>query len=139
MEKKNSVLIVEDEVANIRLLSNILSSDYRLFAVNNGPDAILAAQKHSPDIILLDIIMPDMDGFAVLAALKESVQTKDIPVIIISGLGGSPDEEKGLSCGAADYISKPFSPLVVKYRVRNQALHINMKRELESLKKEIGG
>ncbi|MCL2079932.1 MAG: response regulator [Oscillospiraceae bacterium] len=138
MEKKNSILIVDDEVANIKLLSNILTSDYNLFAVTNGSDAIEAAKKHSPDIILLDVIMPDMDGFSVMDALKDHEETKDIPVIIISGLGGSPDEDKGLSRGAVDYISKPFSPIAIKCRVSNQALFINMKRELEALKKGTG-
>ena len=132
MEKKNSVLIVDDEVVNIRLLSNILGPEYRLFAVTNGRDAVKAAEERSPDIILLDVIMPDMDGYAVIAALKGSEKTEGIPVIFISGLGEAPDEERGFECGAADYVSKPFSPAVVKHRVRNQARFINMRRELEA-------
>ena len=88
-EKRNSLLIVDDEVANIRLLSSILGSEYKLFAVTNGPDAIEAAENHSPDIILLDVIMPEMDGYAVMSALKNSEKTKNIPVIIITGLGGA--------------------------------------------------
>ena len=132
MDKRNSILIVDDEVANIRLLLNILGAEYKLFAASNGKDAIEAAEKHSPDIILLDIIMPEMDGYDVIAALRSREITKDIPVIFISGLGEACDEEKGLACGAADYISKPFSPVVVKHRVRNQTRFINMRKDLES-------
>ena len=132
MDKKNSILIVDDEVANIRLLSNILGPEYKLFAVTNGPDAIETAEKHLPDIILLDVIMPDMDGYAVIAALKNSDKTKNIPVVFITGLGAASDEEKGLEYGAADYVAKPFSPMVVKHRVRNQVQNINKHRDLEA-------
>ena len=132
MENKNSILIVDDEVANIRLLSNILGSEYKLLAAKNGCDAIEAAEKHSPDIILLDVIMPDMDGYAVMDALKNSDKTKNIPIIFITGLGSASDEEKGLEYGAADYVAKPFSPIVVRHRVRNQLEIINNRRSLEA-------
>jgi len=130
MEKTNSVLIVDDEPANIRVLSHILGADYRLYAVNNGTDAIEAAKNHAPDIVLLDVIMPGMDGYDVISALKASDETKDIPVIFITGLGNATEEEKGLALGAADYISKPFSPTIVKHRVLKQIEVINMRREL---------
>ena len=124
-EKKNSVLIVDDENMNILALTHILSPEYTVFAVKEGPDAIDVAEGYSPDVILLDIIMPDMDGYAVIAALKSSEKTKNIPVIFISGLSKPGDEEKGLSLEAADYITKPFSPAIVKLRVQNQIKIIN--------------
>lgn len=120
MDKKNSVLIVDDDVENIKLLSNILKPDYTILAARNGLDAVEAAEKHLPDVILLDIIMPVMDGYTAIAALKASEKTKDVPVIFITGLISPEEEEKGLILGAADYITKPFSPAVVSLRVRNQ-------------------
>ena len=123
--KKNSVLIVDDEESNVMALSHMLSPDYTVYAVLDGQDAIGIAEENSPDVILLDIIMPNMDGYAVLNALKSSEKTKHIPVIFITGLSDSHEEEKGLSAGAADYISKPFSPAIVKIRIKNQIDIIN--------------
>ena len=118
--RKYSVLVVDDENSNILLLTHILSNEYTVYAAKNGQGAIKAAEKYLPDIILLDIIMPDMDGYKVISVLKASEKTSDIPVIFITGLGSSENEEKGLDFGIADYIVKPFSPAIVKLRLRNQ-------------------
>jgi len=126
--RKNSVLIVDDVNMNIMALNNILSPDYIVYAVKNGKNAIIAAGRYHPDIILLDILMPEMDGYEVIAALKSADDTKDIPVIFITGLSDPCDEEKGLALGAADYISKPFSSAVVKMRVQSQIRIINQTR-----------
>jgi len=115
-----SVLIVDDENLNILALTHILKDEYQVYAVKNGPDAIKASEKFLPDVILLDIIMPDMDGYEVIAHLKASEATKNIPVIFISGLSNPEDEKKGLILGAADYITKPFSSAIVKLRIKNQ-------------------
>ena len=123
--RKNSILIVDDEESNVMALSHMLSPDYTVFAVLDGQDAIGIAEENNPDVILLDIIMPQMDGYAVLNALKSSETTKHIPVIFITGLSNPHEEEKGLSAGAADYISKPFSPAIVKIRIKNQINIIN--------------
>ena len=123
--KKNSLLIVDDEKSNILALTRILSQAYTIYAAKNGQDAIETAAEHMPDVILLDILMPEMDGYDVLAALKGSEKTRAIPVIIITGLDSPEDEEKGLALGAADYISKPFSPAIVKLRVQNQIQILN--------------
>ena len=125
---KNSVLIVDDENANIIALTHILGSEYTVFTVKNGQTAIKVTEKQLPDVILLDIVMPEMDGYAVIAALKNSDKTKNIPVIFITGLRNADDEKKGLSLGAADYIGKPFSPAIVKLRVKNQINQINLTR-----------
>jgi len=125
---KNSLLIVDDQTPNIMALTGILSPKYTIYAAKSGLDAISVANEHVPDVILLDIIMPGMDGYAVLAALKESDRTRHIPVIFITGLDTPSDEEKGLSLGAADYISKPFSSAIVKLRVQNQIKIINQTR-----------
>jgi diguanylate cyclase (GGDEF)-like protein len=131
--KKNSVLIVDDENVNIMALTHILSPDYIIFAAKNGQKAIEAAGKHLPDVILLDIIMPDMDGYAVINALKNTEKTRDIPVFFITGLSNAEDEEKGLALGAADYISKPFSPAIVRLRVKSQLKMLNQIRMIELL------
>jgi diguanylate cyclase (GGDEF)-like protein len=130
MDKNNSVLIVDDENSNIMTLTHILNPYYKVYASKTGENAIKAAEKYMPDVVLLDILMPGMDGYTVLAALKESEKTRDIPIIFITGLSDAADEEKGLSLGAADYITKPFSPSIVKLRVK---YHIKMVEQLRAI------
>ena len=131
--KKNSVLIVDDEKSNLMVLTNLLGEEYAIFTAKDGQDAINKAKKLLPDVILLDIVMPEMDGFEVLAALKNSDDTRGIPVIIITGLDSNEDEEKGLALKAADYISKPFHSAIVKLRVGNQIQIVNQLRTIEYL------
>ena len=119
---QKSVLIVDDENINIMALTDILSPHYILYAEKSGKRALKAARKYLPDVILLDILMPDMDGYAVISELKICEKVRDIPVIFITGLNSVCDEEKGLAFGAAEYITKPFSPSIVKLRVSNQIL-----------------
>jgi Signal transduction histidine kinase len=127
-EEKNNILIVDDEQSNIIALTHILSSEYTLYAVKDGQDALELAQDFLPDLILLDIVMPDMDGYEVMARLKGNEKTRLIPVIFITGLSDVGDEEKGLALGAEDYISKPFSEAIVKLRVQNQIRLVNQTR-----------
>ncbi len=131
--KKNRVLIVDDDRFNIMALINILSPEYTVYAAKDGKDAIRLATEHVPDLILLDVVMPQMDGFAVLAELKQFDNTKDIPVVFVTSLDSAEDEEKGLSLGASDYISKPLSPPIVKLRVKNQIQIVNQMRIIERL------
>ena len=122
---KNSVLIVDDEKANIIALTQILSPDYTIYAAKNGQDAIETAKEFLPDVILLDIIMPGMDGYEVLSLLKNTEETHAISVIFITGLANDEDEERGMALGASDYIAKPFSPGIVRLRIRNQMQILN--------------
>ena len=115
---KNRLLIVDDEPTNIHILSNILSDDYEIRAANNGERAIEAALSQSPDLILLDMIMPDIDGLTVCQRLKENEATKDIPIIFVTSMSDPANEEMGLQAGAVDYISKPVSPPIVRARVK---------------------
>ena len=115
---KNRLLIVDDEPTNIHILSNILSEDYEIRAANNGERAIEAAKSQSPDLILLDMIMPGLDGLQVCKLLRENEATKDIPVIFFTSMSDPANEELGLQAGAVDYISKPVSPPIVKARVK---------------------
>jgi PleD family two-component response regulator len=129
---RNSILIVDDEMMNLKILLTFLQSEYAVYTAKNGPTAIEIANRVLPDLILLDIMMPEMDGYEVLSVLKNSDRTRDIPVVIISGLNGMEEEEKGLQLKVADYITKPFKKTVVEVRVRNQiqkARHINCERE----------
>jgi len=130
--KKGSVLIVDDEKANILTLTNILSHEYTIYAARNGQDAIEMIENNMPDLILLDIVMPDMDGYEVITRLKSSDNTKDIPVLFITGLSDENAEEKGLALGASDYISKPFNSAIVTLRVRNQ---IQILEQIKIIKK----
>ena len=107
--KKGSVLIVDDESSNIIALTKTLSPKYTIRAAINGRDAIKTAEKHLPDLILLDVVMPEMDGYAVIAELKNSDTTKDIPVIFLTAMTNPESKAKGFKLGAADYIDKPFS------------------------------
>ncbi|MCL2755400.1 MAG: ATP-binding protein, partial [Oscillospiraceae bacterium] len=108
------------EPNNIIALTEILEDDYNVFAVVDSSKAVETAARDMPDIVLLDILMPDMDGYEVIAALKRSDKTRDIPVIFITGLDNDEAEVKALSFGAVDYITKPFHNAVVKMRVNNQ-------------------
>ena len=119
-DNKNTVLIVDDEPNNITALTEILEKDYDVFAVVDSTEAVETAEDVVPSVILLDIIMPDMDGYEVISMLKGSEKTRDIPVIFITGLDSAEAEERALALGAADYISKPFHAPIVKLRVKNQ-------------------
>jgi len=131
--KKGSILIVDDENANLKILTHILGAEYTIYTSTNGTDAIKIALDRNPDLILLDILMPGIDGYQTLSEIKKTEGIKKIPVIFISGLDSDEDEVKGLSLDAADYITKPFSPVVVKLRVRNQIQIISQMRTIEQL------
>ncbi|MDR1731269.1 MAG: diguanylate cyclase [Synergistaceae bacterium] len=126
---KNTILIVDDEKANLLALNEILSSDYSIFFAKTGERAIELAELNQPDLILLDVMMPDMDGFEVLAKLKASDNTRNTPVIFVTGLVDQSDEEKGFLLGAVDYIKKPFNGAIVKARVNT---HMQIVRQLRA-------
>ena len=126
--EKNRILVVDDDKINLLYLNNLLGPEYTLYIARSGEEAIKLACDYIPDLILLDIIMPGMNGYEVLEVLKKTDNTKDIPVIFITGLSSNEDEVKGLALGADDYIVKPFSDAVVQLRVRNQLRIINQMR-----------
>lgn len=127
-----TVLVVDDNPENIDLLDDALNSDYKIKAALNGEKALkIAGSEHSPDIILLDIMMPGMAGYEVCRRLKSDANTQDIPVIFVTSMSEVEDEAKGLEAGAIDYITKPISPAIVKARVKN---HLELKEAREYLK-----
>lgn len=116
-----TILIVDDEPANLSLLTLLLRPFYQVRAANSGENALRAATSEPrPDLILLDVMMPSMDGEEVLARLRNNPATHDIPVIFVTARADADDEERGLALGAADYIAKPIKPAVVLARVRTQ-------------------
>ena len=129
--KPQTVLIVDDEPANISLLNEVLKTDYRIMVAKDGKRALLVAQSNPPpDLILLDIVMPELDGYEVLKRLKADEDTKNIPIIFVTSKDKDQDETKGLEMGAVDYIHKPFNPAVVKARVR---AHLELKQNRDFL------
>jgi len=121
----NSVLIVDDENMNMFALTHMLRPEYTVYAAKNGQSAIRIAKKQLPDVILLDILMPEMDGYEVLSQLKSDEETRKIPVIFVTGLISPEDEKKGLEMGAADYISKPFEAEDVRTKIQKQIQLLN--------------
>lgn len=121
----NTILIVDDEPINLAVMEVALKDDYRLVFARNGLDAMVAALKHLPSLILLDIQMPDMNGYAVCHQLKADPRTEGIPVIFISGLADAGHEEEGFACGAVDYIHKPISRAILRARVQT---HLSLVR-----------
>jgi diguanylate cyclase (GGDEF)-like protein len=114
-----TILIVDDDVTSISILAQLLESDFDVVFAKSGAQAVELIPQVRPDLILLDVIMPDMDGYSLCTQLKSDIATAAIPIIFITGLQESEAESHGLELGAADYIIKPFNPNVVRARVRN--------------------
>lgn len=130
-ESKQTILVVDDAPVNIALLTNILSPTYKVKAVTSGEKAIeIARKKPQPDLILLDIIMPGMNGYEVCEILKRDAGTASIPVIFITARTTTEDEQHGLELGAVDYITKPISPAIVLVRVQTQ---LALQKNIEDL------
>jgi len=131
-DNKQIILIVDDVPTNLKILGTALKDHYHVKLTTTGKEALLiAGSKNPPDIILLDIMMPEMDGYEVCRRLKEAPETREIPVIFITAMDDEKDEERGLTLGAIDYITKPFSIPIVKARVKN---HLELKRYRDMLK-----
>ncbi len=127
---ENAVLIVDDNPMNIDLLVEILGMDYRLHAATSADTALKILARESVDLILLDIMMPEMDGYALCRRLQKDPETRSIPVIFITAMDQAVDEARGFKAGCVDYITKPVNPTVVQARVRT---HLNLKRARQTL------
>jgi len=127
---KLMILLVDDAPTNIQMLNETLKDGYHLFFATNGRDALRIASESMPDLILLDVIMPDMDGYEVCRTLKSDPSLRDIPIIFITAMNQQEDEAIGLELGALDYITKPFNSTIVRLRIRNQ---IELKRQRDLL------
>ncbi len=133
LSNKARILIVDDDEISLRLLVGLLKNDYILEQAQSGKQALEMIESNPPDLILLDIMMPEMDGFQVIQELKNKQATQDIPVIFITALNSLRNEETGLKLGAVDYIKKPFIPSIVQARVRNILTMVRHRKLLETL------
>lgn len=132
MQAQPNILIVDDVPENLSVLGELLQPTYRVRAANSGARALqIANSPPPPDLILLDVMMPGMDGYQVLRELRDNATTRDIPVIFVTAMDGTDDEEKGLDLGAVDYITKPIRPAIVLARVRAQ-LELKRARDILS-------
>ena len=131
VSRKKRILIVDDEPLNIKILEHLLGSDYIVSSAASGEDALdFTSSCPLPDLILLDVIMPGLDGYEVCVRLKGDPATRDIPIIFITAKSDIEDETRGLECGAVDYIVRPFSPPIVRARVK---AHLQLKEQRDDL------
>lgn len=128
---KARLLVVDDQPINIQVMNQIFADQYQVFMATSGQQALDFCQRSPPDLILLDIVMPNMDGFEVCAALKAAPETRDIPVIFVTAHTHASEETRGLEAGAVDFISKPVNPAVVRARVKTQ---MTLKRQSDLMR-----
>jgi phosphoserine phosphatase RsbU/P len=141
-DPKKTVLLVDDAPANIQVVNSILKDIYKIRIATNGPKALeLAKVAPPPDLVLLDVMMPEMDGYEVCKRLKSDPATREIPVIFLTGQTEVEDETRGFDVGAVDYIHKPFSPAVVKARVQThlvlRGIREQLAQQLFTIQKEL--
>ena len=135
---KRIILLVDDTPANIQVAHNILKDAYTIKIATSGAKALdLAKAVPQPDLIILDVMMPEMDGHEVCSRLKADPRTSDIPIIFVTGKTDAEDETRGFELGAVDYIHKPFSPLVVQARVRTQLTLREAREQLAEEKQKV--
>ena len=135
LEEKKTVLVVDDAPANLQIVNSILKDDYKIRVATSGAKAlVLVKVKPLPDLILLDVVMPEMDGYEVCGILKATPEARDIPVIFLTGKTEADDETKGFEMGAVDYIHKPFLAAVVKARVHT---HLMLREAREQLSRQL--
>ena len=128
--RKPTILVVDDEPANIHVLSEILKKEYRVLFSMSGEDGVRVAEMHKPDLILLDVHMPHIDGFTTCMRLKENPSLRDVPVLFVTTQGALDDEVKGFEVGAVDYITKPIHAATVIKRIQS---HLKIKDHWDAL------
>ena len=131
--RKPKLLVVDDQAFNIQILYQIFKGDYEVFMATSGAQALALCADQSPDLILLDVVMPDMDGHEVCRRLKADPHARDIPVIFVTGHNNSEEESLGLQLGAVDFISKPVNATVVRARVHSQLMLRETLRQVQEL------
>ncbi|WP_245809320.1 response regulator [Desulfamplus magnetovallimortis] len=134
--KKHKILVVDDSKPNIDLIVEVLNNEYTVSVAMNGKDAVQLVAENPPDLVLLDVMMPGMDGYEVCKILKSNKKTREIPVIFLTALDEEDDEALGLDMGAVDYITKPFRPRLLERRVKNQMILKDHRDNLEEMVKQ---
>lgn len=138
MDDKPKILIVDDELTNLKVLNECLRKEYDVFAVKNGMQALdVVFSDSKPDLILLDIYMPEMDGYEFISQLKENPETENIPVIFLTAALSEEDEEKCFKMGAVDFIKKPSNPVIVVARVKTHITLSLIVKDLQKALKEV--
>lgn len=130
MTAKPVILVVDDEITNIEIVSAALEDEYEISFALSGDQALEIAHLSNPDLILLDVVMPGLDGYEVCRRLKQDSLMADVPVIFTTSMDGAEAEVRGLSAGAIDYVTKPFQPVALRRRIGN---HVQMKRARDEL------
>lgn len=130
--RKPRLLVVDDQPANVQALYQALAADHQVFVATSGEQALALAPVKLPDLVLLDVVMPGIDGFEVCRRLKADEATADIPVIFVTARDAEADEARGLDAGAVDFITKPINPRIVRARVRT---HLTLKRQSDLLRR----
>ena len=137
----SNILVVDDTPTNLDIMREVLSPHYRVRLAKNGREALILSQKQLPDLILLDIMMPDMDGYEVCRRLKSNPMLADIPVIFVTAMSEQDDERKGFDVGAVDYITKPIRPAIVLARVKTHLSlhnqHVMLEAKVEQRTEEL--
>src|SRR5277367_2277334 len=130
-ESQKLILVVDDTPTNLGVITGALKDTYKTRVATNGEKALsIAGGEEKPDLILLDVMMPEMDGYEVCRRLKADPATREIPVIFLTGQVGEDEETKGFEVGAVDYVHKPFSPAVVKARVQTHLMLRGIREQL---------
>jgi putative two-component system response regulator len=129
---RETILVVDDFKTNVEYLRDILEAEYRVVAAYNGDEAIATAQAERPDLILLDVMMPGKDGYAVCQELKSDIRTANIPIIFVTALGDEKDEARAFEAGGSDFLTKPVKVVVAKRRIRTQLERQYQLRRLEA-------
>lgn len=137
MEKTNKILVVDDQPNNLKVIANVLNDEYKLFVANSGKNALLVLESEQPNLILLDVMMPEMNGFEVCERIKQNENIKDIPIIFLTAKSDIEDIQRGFEVGAVDYITKPFNLIELKARVKNHIDLYNSQYELKLLNERL--
>ncbi|MGS0755982.1 response regulator, partial [Roseateles sp. GG27B] len=129
--KKHKILLIDDTPINLQVLTAALAADFELQIATSGPKGLALAESNPPDLILLDVIMPGMDGHETCRRIKASPLLQRVPVIFISALGQIDDESAGLALGAADYLAKPINVDIARQRISNLLERVDLRKEVE--------
>ncbi len=132
LDTRPTLLLVDDEPTNLHVLRHTLQDEYHLLFAKEGKTALKLAAEKQPDLILLDVMMPELDGYEVCTRLKNDASTRRIPVIFVTALNDYANEQRGLEIGAVDYVNKPFSPPIVRARVRTHLSLVRTEEVIES-------
>lgn len=133
MDNRRKILVVDDELINIQVISAALKAEYDIFTALSGHDAVSRLKEHKPDLILLDVMMPELSGFDVCSIIKSDASFADIPVIFLTALDTDEGEVRGFELGGIDYLTKPINFELLKVRVRN---HIALKERNDLVKEQ---